>query len=72
MSFYSSVLSRVIGAGVVGVVYFGMEIASFSVSVHYPEFWLATFAAGIVWIVMVVRAMVGAYDDVYQRLEQNY
>ena len=70
--FYSSVLSRVIGAGVVGVVYFGMEIASFSVSVHYPEFWLATFAAGIVWIVMVVRAMVGAYDDVYQRLEQNY
>ena len=69
---YRSVLGRMIGAGVVGVVYFGMEIASYTVSIHYPEFWIATFVAGVVWIVMVIRAMIGAYEDVYQRLEQNY
>ena len=69
---YRSVLSRMIAAGVTGVIYFGMEIASYTVSVHYPEFWIATFAVSIVWVVMVIRAMVGAFEDVYQRLEQNY
>lgn len=69
---YRSVLSRMIAAGVVGVVYFGMEIASYTVSVHYPEFWIATFAVSVVWVVMVIRAMTGAFENVYQRLEQNY
>ena len=69
---YHSVLTRMIAAGVVGVIYFGMEIASYTVSVHYPEFWLATFAVSVIWVVMVVRAMAGAFEDVYQRLEQNY
>ena len=69
---YNSVLSRMIAAGAVGIIYFGMEIASYTVSVHYPEFWIATFVVSIVWVVMVIRAMVGAFEDVYQRLEQNY
>ena len=69
---YNSVLSRVIAACVTGIIYFGMETASYTVSVHYPEFWIATFVVSVIWVVMVVRAMAGAFEDVYQRLEQNY
>ena len=69
---YNSVLSRTVAAGVAGVIYFGMEIASYTVSVHYPEFWIATFVVSVIWVVMVIRAMAGAFEDVYQRLEQNY
>lgn len=69
---YNSVLYRVIGAAVCGAVYLIMEIASYTVSVHHPAFWIASFVVSVLWVVMAVRAMVGAYEDVYQRLEQNY
>ena len=69
---YNSVLYRVIGAAVCGAVYLIMEIASYTVSVHHPAFWIASFVVSVLWVVMAVRAMVGAYEDIYQRLEQNY
>ena len=65
-------LSRVIGAAVCGAAYLIMEIASYTVSVHHPEFWIASFVVSVIWVAMAIRAMVGAYEDVYQRLEQNF
>lgn len=66
------VYARMIAVGFGGTVFLGLRAASFTTSMYYPELWILHIACSCVFTVLVIYAVSGAIDAIYERLENKY
>ena len=66
------VYSRVIVAGIAGVIYFILSAAYFTVAMYFAEIYLINTVVCFLWIGMVIHLITTSYENIYERLEQNY
>lgn len=67
-----TVNSSILVAAIAGTLYFILCGAYFTISMYYPEVYVALICLSVVWIALMFRAMASASDNIYERLEQDY
>ena len=66
------VYGRVIVTGVVGLVYLILSAAYFTTAMYMAEIYMVNAVVCLFWIGMMVHLGTTAYENIYERLEQNY
>ncbi len=66
------VYGRVIVTCIIGVIYFVLSAAYFTVAMYFAEIYLVNTVVCFLWIGMVIHLITTAYENIYERLEQNY
>ena len=66
------VYSRVIVTGAVGLVYLILSASYFTAAMYLAEIYIVNAIVCLFWIGMTVHLTTTAYENIYERLEQNF